>query len=76
MNRTPLRQTMPSGARVTDSRYTIDKEFTGAPKPQFVARFCGDWIGASAFYSSALALLAGEQARRNGALIITAIDSP
>jgi hypothetical protein len=76
MNGTPLRQTMPDGRRVIDSRYTITREFTGAPRVQFVARFCGDWIGSSAFYSSALALLAGARAAREGALIVTAIESP
>ncbi len=31
-----------------DSRYTVAREFTGAPRPQYVTRFCGEWIGASA----------------------------
>lgn len=30
-----------------DSRYTVAREFTGAPRPQYVARFCGEWIGAA-----------------------------
>lgn len=76
MNRTPLRQTMPDGRRVIDSRYSIDSEFTGAARAQYVARFCGDWIGARSTYGAALLLLAGEQARRNGALVITAMDCP
>lgn len=28
-----------------DNRYTVTKEYCGQPKPQWVARFCGDWIG-------------------------------
>ena len=38
-----------------DDRYSIQQEYTGAAKPQWVARFCGEWIGASQFYGSALA---------------------
>ncbi len=30
-----------------DPRYAIRQEFTGAPNgPQYVLRFCGDWLGA------------------------------
>lgn len=28
----------------TDGRYSIRQEFTGAAKPQWVVRFCGDFI--------------------------------
>jgi len=27
-----------------DNRFSISKEFTGNIKPQFVLRFCGDWM--------------------------------
>jgi hypothetical protein len=67
---------MPDGRRVTDSRYSITIENTGAARPQYVARFCGDWIGARSTYGAALLLLAGEQARRNGALIFTEQAAP
>lgn len=30
-----------------DKRYTLGMEFTGAPVKQYVARFCGDWIGSA-----------------------------
>lgn len=55
----------------TDNRYSIRQEYTGhAQGKQWVARFCGDWIGSSQFYSSALMLATGHNARRNGALVI------
>ena len=28
-----------------DGRYTISREWTGKENPQFVVRFCGDWVG-------------------------------
>ena len=28
-----------------DARWTITKEWCGRTRPQFVARFCGDWLG-------------------------------
>lgn len=28
-----------------DKRYTISREYTGAHSVQYVARFCGDWVG-------------------------------
>lgn len=31
---------------MTDKRYTIEREFTGRVRPQWVVRFCGRWIGA------------------------------
>ena len=55
-----------------DKRYTISREWIGKDKPYFVARFCGEWIGASAFYNSAAMLAIGESARRKGALVIEA----
>jgi hypothetical protein len=29
---------------MNDSRFTIQKEFTGKPKAQFVVRFCNNWV--------------------------------
>jgi len=57
-----------------DHRFTISREWIGKEKPYFVARFCGEWIGASAFYESAAMLAIGESARRRGALIIEAVE--
>jgi hypothetical protein len=31
-----------------DSRYTIDRERTGRPFPEYVVRFCGNWVGLTA----------------------------
>lgn len=69
MNQTPLYQRMPNGSERTDERWTVTQEYTGKATPQFVARFCGDWIGQRSSYSSAVLLLAGERARHNGALV-------
>ena len=57
-----------------DPRYTITKEWTGKEKPQFVVRFCDEWICSSPFYSSAVARAVGHNAERRGALIITAME--
>ena len=57
-----------------DRRFTISREWIGKEKPYFVARFCGEWIGASAFYTSAAMLAIGESARRRGALLIEAVE--
>jgi hypothetical protein len=56
----------------SDPRYTITQEWTGHVKPQFVVRFCGEWIASRQFLGSAIMLAAGEKARRNGALVIEA----
>lgn len=29
-----------------DARYTVNKEFCGYTTQMYVARFCGEWIGA------------------------------
>jgi hypothetical protein len=56
-----------------DTRYTIAKEYTGHPSanPQFVIRFCGDWVGSSQFYTSAVVRAVGHNAVRKGSPIIT-----
>jgi len=36
-----------------DSHYSIRKEFCGFAKAQWVARFCGDWLGSSPKQSTA-----------------------
>jgi hypothetical protein len=71
---------MPANHPVTndgqpDRRYTITKEFCGYPDARFVARFCGDFIGQSLFYSSAVAKAVGHNAARKGALVITEVPA-
>lgn len=51
-----------------DRRYEVRREWTGHAKPHYVARFCGEWIGSSQFYSSAVMQAVGHNARRLGAL--------
>lgn len=58
-----------------DRRYSIDLEYCGYEKPHYVARFCDEWIGQSAFYSSALMLAIGHNSRRKGALVIEGIPA-
>ena len=59
-----------------DRRYRIGLEYCGRGRPHFVARFCGDeFIGSSTFYSSALMLAIGHNARRKGALVIEGIPA-
>lgn len=64
MNRHPIR---------SDSRWTIDPEFTGhaSGKRQFVIRFCGDWIDSRPTYASAVVRAVGAKAVRDGALVIS-----
>lgn len=58
----------PSRRLLRDGRYTIAPEYSGAPAPRFVARFCGDWLGSAVSRTGALAIAEGharvEQARR------------
>jgi hypothetical protein len=63
------------GTRKTDSRYTVGKEYTGHERPQFVARFCGTWIGQSRFYLDAVLMAVSESARRRGCPTITAVEA-
>ena len=58
-----------------DPRYTITKEWTGKEKPQFVVRFCDEWICSSSFYSSAVLRAVGHNAERRGALVFTAQEA-
>tara|TARA_R110002012_G_scaffold103150_1_gene242964 strand:- start:131 stop:331 length:201 start_codon:yes stop_codon:yes gene_type:complete len=51
-----------------DSRYTIQKEWTGKDKPQFVLRFCDEFICSSSFYGSVAIRAVGHHADRRGAL--------
>ena len=56
-----------------DTRYSIEKEDTLNIASRFVARFCGEWIGQSQFYSSAVLLAIDHNSRRKGAMV-TEID--
>jgi len=58
-----------------DPRYTITKEWTGKEKPQFVVRFCDEWICSTPFYSSAVGRAVGHDAERRGALVFTAQEA-
>ncbi|MES2300875.1 MAG: hypothetical protein V4521_02180 [Pseudomonadota bacterium] len=60
-----------------DRRYRIGLEFTGhaSGKPQYVVRFCGEFIGSGTFYSTALMCATGHNQRRLGALTIEGIPA-
>ena len=49
-----------------DTRYSIEKEFTGKAQPQFVARFCGEFIGSSQFLSAMQLRCVGHNMLRKG----------
>ena len=61
----------------SDSRYTIQREYTGHPsgKPVYVLRWCGDFVACSPFYASMVTRAAGHKAQRDGALTIEAVES-
>lgn len=52
------------GAR--DRRYAVRLEYCGKPHQQWVARFCGDWIGSAPYgkYTDAVALCHEHQKER------------
>lgn len=58
------------GSRTPDTRYKITREHSGKAKPQFVARFCDEFIGQSAFYTSAVVMAVGHNAMRLGEPVI------
>lgn len=51
-----------------DRRYSIAREYCGCERPQWVVRFCGDWIGRAAQRADALSIALGHQASRSGRL--------
>lgn len=51
-----------------DKRYSYDLENTGAASPQFVVRFCGDWVGAAANPAQAQAIAWRHALDRHAAL--------
>ena len=58
-----------------DSRYEIKREGCGYDDARFVARFRGEWVGQSLFYSSAVLLCVGHNCGRKGAPIIEAVEA-
>lgn len=67
-NEFPISQ---NGAR--DKRYHVAREYCGKAKPEFVLRFCDEFIVSSPFYSTVLMRAVGHNAARNGALEIRGI---
>jgi hypothetical protein len=55
----------------SDNRYSVTKEFTGHEKPQWVVRFCGQWVDSSAFYTSAVVKAVVSKAARDNELTNT-----
>jgi hypothetical protein len=56
-----------------DKRYTVTMEHCGHPKPRYVARFCGEFLGSSIHYGSAVLFCIGNRSVREGAAIVTEI---
>lgn len=58
----------------SDQRWSITQEHTGHEKPQFVIRFCDDWVDSRSTYAAAVMRAVGAKNERDGALIIEAKD--
>lgn len=58
-----------------DKRYTIAKEYTGKDKPQWVLRYCGDWVCSSPFLSTVAIRAIGMSCERRGCQIIEEVQS-
>jgi len=56
---------------IKDKRYTVTKEYTGKPAPQFVVRFCGEFIASRSTYGAAVLAATNHRMIRDGALVIT-----
>jgi hypothetical protein len=52
----------------SDERYSLTKGYTGHEKPQWVVRFCGQWVDSSAFYTSAVVKAVVSKAARDNEL--------
>lgn len=60
----------------TDSRYTIQREHNGTPtSPQFVLRWCNEYIAGFDSYSAAVVRAVGHKAQRDGALTFVEIPA-
>jgi hypothetical protein len=57
----------------SDRRWTITLEHTGHEKPQFVIRFCDDWVDSRSTYSAAVVRAVGAKSARDGAITIEEI---
>lgn len=57
-----------SGYPLPDGRYTVTLEHAGAPQPQWVARFCGEWLGARHTESGAAILCHMKETARQDAM--------
>jgi hypothetical protein len=55
----------------SDQRYSVAREYTGHVKPQWVVRFCGQWVDSSAFYTSAVVKAVVSKAARDNELTNT-----
>jgi len=55
----------------SDQRWTVTREYTGAATPQFVVRFCGDWVDSCPTYPAAVTRAVVAKATRDGGLIFT-----
>lgn len=53
---------------MNDKRYTIQREFTGAEAPQWVVRFCGEWLSAHSRRPDALHAAQEHQESRHAQL--------
>lgn len=51
-----------------DRRYAIAREYCGYKAPQWVARFCGDWLGCAPNRPAAIAAARAHQVARHHAL--------
>ena len=58
----------------SDPRYTITREWAGHKTPQWVVRFCDEWVSSHNFKSSAMMRAVGEASIRRGALTFEAIE--
>jgi hypothetical protein len=52
----------------SDQRYSVAREYTGHVKPQWVVRFCGQWVDSSAFCASVVAMAVVTKAARDNEL--------
>jgi hypothetical protein len=68
---TATRHPIHPGTTRRDRRYAVAREYCGHRTPQWVARFCGDWIGCAQHRPAAVSkALAHHQLRQ------TALNSP
>lgn len=56
-----------------DSRYTVTLEYTGQAKPQFVVRFCGEFVTSRSTYTAAVLAATGHRLQRQNALTFVEI---